>query len=267
MLNWAASGEIPLGKVSLYFHWFNPTSTKLRLLNKIATRQPNLTIFGPTNSVVNIFKDSGFSQARVVPYPITPQKVQVEEVVPSFKYLLYAGAARQDKGFAYLVDFIVYLQKSNAKIPVVIQTSPEHFGKYDAETLSDIERLNKLSYPYLSMRTEVLSAAEYGEQFSGAIAIQLYKQSDFTDRVSGVTLDAFSHACPVISTTDTWIARAVERFDAGVCVTHCTPEEVYMVVEKIIAEYPRYAFNARYAGQVLQQENSASVLYKELIHE
>jgi glycosyltransferase involved in cell wall biosynthesis len=264
LLNFAARGTIPPGKVYLYFHWFNLSKSKLRSLKKLAARQPNLVIFGPTPSVVNVFKNAGFVDARVVPYPITPRKMNDLNRRNEFKYMLYAGAARQDKGFNQVIDFIEYLYNNNSSIPVVIQTSAEHFGKCDAETLADIERLKSTPYPYLTLKTGVLSTAEYAALFAGAVAIQLYSTNDFTDRISGITLDAFSGGCPVISTSSTWISRMVERFDAGLVTENMQPESVLKNAEAIIADYARYNDNAIKAGQTLQQENSADVLYNAL---
>jgi glycosyltransferase involved in cell wall biosynthesis len=264
LLDWAASSAIPPDKVYLYFHWFNPTARKLNSLQKMALRQPNLVILGPTPSVVNVFKMAGFADARVVPYPITPRKTEAVNGQQSFKYLLYAGAARQDKGFKQIVDLIEYLYQQKSVIPVVIQTSAEHFGKCDAETLADIERLKAIPYPHLTMKTEVLSTGEYSALYSGAIAIQLYSKNDFTDRVSGITLDAFSNGCPVISTSGTWIARMAVRFDAGLVTDDISPAAVLEKVNVIVSDYSRYNVNANKAGNTLQQENSADALYKAL---
>lgn len=264
MLNWAARGVIPSNKVYLYFHWFNPSASKLRSLQQLAASQPNLVIFGPTPSVVNVFKEAGFSDARVVPYPITPRNAGEAGNRHAFRYLLYAGAARPDKGFKQIVDLVEYLFRIESRIPVTIQTSAEHFGKCDAATLANIERLKSIPYPYLTMRTEVLSTSEYEELFAGAIAIQLYSTTDFTDRISGITLDAFSCGCPVISTSGTWISRMVERFDAGLVTDNMLPESVLKNVNAIINEYARYNANASVAGKTLQQENSAGGLYKAL---
>ena len=264
LLAWAARGMIPPGKVFLYFHWLNPTASKLRSLHKLAIHQPNLVILGPTPSVVKVFKEAGFVDARVVPYPITQRSVNDAARKTGFKHLLYAGAARQDKGFKQIVDLVEYLYQKNSQIPVTIQTSAEHFGKCDAATLADIERLKSTPYAHLTLRTEVLSSSEYAALYSGAIAIQLYNITDFTDRVSGVTLDAFSAGCPVISTANTWIARMVARFDAGLVTDDLSPQAVLQSAAAIIADYPRYNTNADTAGQVLQQENSANGLYKAL---
>lgn len=263
-LHWAAAGVIPPRKVYLYFHWFNPSAAKLQSLKKMAALQPNLVILGPTPSVVNAFKDAGFRDVRVVPYPITPKEITHTATPAEFTHVLYAGAARQDKGFSYIVDLIEYFEKSGESIPVLVQTSAEHFGKCDAATLADIERLHTSRYPHLTLKTEVLSAVEYAALYQGAIAVQLYRQADFADRISGVTLDAFSAGSPIVTTSGTWMARMAQRFDAGLAVEEMSPHAVQIRIKAIIAGYPRYHANALRGGQALQQENSAGALYQAL---
>ena len=264
LLNWAALGTIPPNKVYLFIHWFRSTTRKLQHLQRLAASQPNLVILAPTPTIATIFKDAGFADARVVPYPITANKSVGTTANKEFRYLLYAGAARQDKGFKQVVDLIEYLHQQNSHIPITIQTSAEHFGKYDAETRADIARLKSIPYPHLTLKTDVLSENEYEKLFAGAIAIQLYHTKDFQDRISGITLDAFSAGCPVISNANTWIARMVDRFDAGVVIDNESPQAIVKSAAAIIADYANYNSNAGHAGQILQQENSAATLYKVL---
>lgn len=265
LLDWAARGTIPAGKVYLYFHWFNPGPGKLQQLAKLAQRQPRLSILAPTTSVAAIFSEAGFSDVRVIPYPISPRATGGQISYNAFAHLLYAGAARRDKGFGQVVDLVAYLHQQQSSLPVVVQTSAEHFGKYDAETLADIERLKAIAYPYLQIRTETLSVPEYERLFVGAIALQLYDATDFADRISGVTLDAFSAGCPVISTPGTWIARMVARFDAGGVVQDMATVAICAMAEQLVSNYAVYSGHAAEAGRVLQQENSANVLYKALL--
>ncbi|MEJ1958866.1 MAG: hypothetical protein WDM70_04965 [Nitrosomonadales bacterium] len=192
LLAWAARGVIPPQKAYLYFHWLNANDKKLAQLRGIANKQPNLEILGPTPSVIKLFQDAGFSNVQVVPYPISKQEVNYPVEAHNFRHLLYAGAARRDKGFSYIVELVAYLHENGLQIPVVLQTSSGHYGKYDAITLADIQRLQTIAYPHLRICADTLSASEYADLFAGAICLQLYDPADFADRVSGVTLDAFS---------------------------------------------------------------------------
>lgn len=264
LVDWASKGMAPPEKVYLYFHWFNANEQKLAHLREIARKQPNLEILGPTPSVVKPFQDAGFSRAHVVPYPMSKQDVNFQAGPDKFRHLLYAGAARQDKGFSHVVGLIAHLRERGLQIPVMLQTSPEHYGKYDATTRADIQRLRGLAYPHLQLSPDTLNTSEYTRLFAGAICLQLYDPSDFSDRVSGVTLDAFSAGCPIVATSGTWIARMVQRFDAGVIADDMSPPQVLSAVQRVIAGYGRYSEQARAAGKILQEENSAETLFRVL---
>lgn len=262
LFDWAARDTVPPNKAYFYVHWFRPSDAKARQLQRIAQRQPNLVIFGPTPTVVDVFKSAGFAASRVVPYPISARQ-HIAEAQP-FRHLLFAGAARRDKGFGRVVDLVEWLHAQHAAIPFTIQISAEHFGKYDAETRADIERLQNIPYPHLHLLTDTLSVAQYEALFPGAIAMQLYDVNDFTDRISGVTLDAFSGGCPVVTGGGTWIARMTQRFDAGQVVAGVEPPQLLEAIHRIISDYGRYAGNASRAGLILQQEHSAGALHEAL---
>lgn len=262
MMKWAAGKMLPQGKAYFYFHWMKATAKKRAFLARLAKQQPNLVIMGPTATVVDIFREAGFQNAHIVPYPISGLVKNAQAGHDKFTGLLYAGAARQDKGISHVVDLVEHMGRLKLEIPVKLQNSPDHRGKYDAATKADIERLERLDYPVLQLFPETLSADDYANLFTGAICVQLYNAEDFADRISGVTLDALSAGNPIITTAGTWIARMVQRFDAGQVVDSTAPEKVLAAIQKIIAEYPRYNENAYRAGLALEQENSAGILFK-----
>ncbi|HEX7519992.1 MAG TPA: hypothetical protein VF325_06880, partial [Candidatus Deferrimicrobium sp.] len=102
LLSLAAGGVIPPRKVFLYFHWVNLTPERREFFRKAAIRQPHLVLLGPTPTVTGIFRECGFADVETVPYPAT-SAAGTREGGP-FRHLLYAGAARQDKGFGRIVD-------------------------------------------------------------------------------------------------------------------------------------------------------------------
>jgi hypothetical protein len=265
LLDWASRGAISKGRAYLYFHWLNISDKKLVHLKKMAHRQPNLTILGPTTSVINAFQQAGFKNVRIVPYPISAQTQHHKTGSSEFTGLLYAGAARQDKGISAVVDLVEHMNKLGLQIPFRLQNSPDHRGKYDATTKAEIQRLETISYPYLRLYPETLKPDEYAQLFAGAICIQLYNADLFSDRISGVTLDSLTAGSPIIATAGTWIARMVQRFDAGSVIDSTEPGNVLSAIRKIISEYPRYSKNAYAAGQLLQRENSAEFLFNTLM--
>ncbi len=265
LLNWAARGVIPEKKAYAYFHWLNINEQKLAHLEKLARQQPHLEILGSTALVVNVFKETGFKNTHLVPYPIATQNLANVVEHKEFSGLLYAGAARQDKGISHIVNLLEHMSKLGLQIPFKLQNSANHHGEYDPATQADMQRLEKINYSQLQCVSKTLSAEEYVSQFSGVICLQLYNPILFADRISGVTLDALSAGSPIVTTADSWIARMVQRFDAGLVVEDTAPEKVLEAIQKIMADYTHYQKNAVGAGLTLQRENSAAFLFEMLI--
>lgn len=265
LLGWAARGLIPPCKVYLFFHWFRDSVQKRNHLARMAKRQKNLMILGPTDSVVDIFRACGFENTKVVPYPVTPLAAEAFPPAVQFGHLLFAGAARTDKGFDKVVALVELLARRGKSIPVKIQGSAKHYGKYESRVREDLHRLAKADYPYLEMFPETLVESAYQTLFVGGVCIQPYDVEEFADRVSGVTLDALSAGCPVVTLKGTWMARVVENGRAGVVIEEARPEALLAAVETVISDYPRYRLNAYEAGRVLQTENSAGHLFSVLI--
>ncbi|MBI5575411.1 MAG: hypothetical protein HY896_03490 [Deltaproteobacteria bacterium] len=262
LLSLAARGIIPPGKAFLYFHWFRPDARKRAFLARMAGRQPGFAVLGPTQSVVDIFRECGFAKAEIAPYPITPVDHDAGPESEDFRHLLFAGAARADKGFPAVVGLVAWMASHNKAVPVTLQASPDHYDRYDPAVRAEVERLGKIAYPHLTVRPETLGAEEYADQFRGAVCLQPYAAADFADRLSGVTLDALSRGCPVVTMKGTWMGRVVERFEAGKAVAEAAPEALFSAAEEILRDYGRYRRNAVRAGRALQEELSAGRLFE-----
>jgi len=257
-LNLVASGEIAPNRVFLYFHWLRDTPAKLRSLRKLAQRQPHIVIFGTTASVVDLFKRCGFTHVFLLPYPSPPASAAGEPA--PFRQLLYAGAARQDKGFSLIVDLVELLAREGARTPIAVQISADHYGKYDAQTRSDIVRLQAAGYAPLRQTPQTLTPQEYAALFPGSICLQPYDRGEFRDRVSGVTLDALAHACPVVATAGTWSAELIKPFGAGVELQAPTAASLLEAARKIERDYAVFQSAARSAGQAQNRTSWAPLL-------
>ena len=265
MLSLAAGRPIPPGKAFLYFHWVKPDASKRKFFRDAAGKQPDLTVMGPTETVVGLFRECGFRDARVVPYPGSPAPAEGRDAEGLFRHVLYAGAARRDKGFPAVVDFVRFLADAGTAIPVVVQASAEHYGKLDEGIPAAIGRLRGASAGRLTILPETLEAKEYRALFDGAIVLQPYSRDDFADRISGVTLDALEAGAPVVATAGTWMARTADRFGAGVALEDPSPASILSAVEAVRAEYARYRRNALAAGAALRKEHSARHLLEVLL--
>jgi glycosyltransferase involved in cell wall biosynthesis len=258
-----AESKIPENRVYFYFHWLNTSAKKLAKLKEIAQNQPNLVILGTTPTALKAFKNAGFTHTHVAPYPHAASVISSSP--QPFSNVLFAGAARQDKGFTQVVNLVEYAATKKLNMPFLIQCSAEHFSKYDAVTKADVARLKKTTYPYLTISAETLNTQQYAAHFAGSICIQLYNTKDFADRVSGVTLDALAAGSPVLTLADTWMARQVQQFNAGKVLNTTEPEAIVVALNEMIANYAIYSKNARSAGQSLQQAHQAQQLTQLLL--
>lgn len=265
MLSLAAGRSIPPGKAFLYFHWMRPDPSKREFFRAAGRRQPDLTLMGPTETAVGVFRECGFRDVRVVPYPGSPASPEPVDAVGAFRHVLFAGAARRDKGFPAVVDFVRFLADTGSEVPVTVQASPEHYGKFDDGIQAELLRLRKSSAAMLAILPDTLGTTEYREMFDGAIVLQPYSRVDFADRISGVTLDALEAGAPVIATAGTWMARAALRFGAGVALEDSSPVSIRSAVEAVRAEYPRFRRNALAAGAALRKEHDSRQLLEVLL--
>lgn len=258
LLALAAPGRIPPDRVFLYFHWVRETPAKLRFFRAIARRQPDIVILGTTESVVDVFRRCGFQHVALLPYP-APETMPSTEAQP-FRRLLYAGAARQDKGFGIVVDLVELLAARNEQVPITVQVTPDHYGKYDAATRADIARLEAVRYPPLALIRQTPTPAEYAANFPGSICLQPYDRAEFRDRVSGVTLDALAHGCPVITTAGTWNAAMIEPFGAGIALAGPDAESLRAAAATLRADYARFRDGAFAAARARGRESWAALL-------
>jgi glycosyltransferase involved in cell wall biosynthesis len=259
LLDWAARGRIPARKAFLYVHWFRPSARKLASLRRLSRRQPELFVLGATPSVVDAFAAAGFANRALVPYPAT--SAAAADGASAFRHVLFAGAAREDKGFSHVVG-LVELLAGRRDLPVVLQTATDPNDRHDEPTRAALARLAAVRHPALTLRGETLDAAAYGELFGGAICLQPYDPREFADRVSGVTLDAMSAGAPVVTVPGSWIARVVERFGAGAVAPSTAPGDLLQAVERVRADYPRYRDAALAAGRTLRGEHDARRLFE-----
>lgn len=258
MIDWAAKGLIPAHKIYLYIHWVGAKALKAAKLANIAKHHPNLEILCTTPSGTAFFGALGF-RVRTVPYPRSASLLQ-EHQVPAFSHLVVAGAARADKGFEHVVELVETLARSRAVWPILVQGSTTHRDKYSPEIRRLIDRLKGTGYAHLTLQEETLTPADYLAQFDGGISIQPYSESDFEDRVSGVALDALCAACPVVATANTWLARMVCRYRAGVVTSDLSASGLIAAIEQILSDYNGYARGAANAGRALNSQHSGSAM-------
>lgn len=252
----AARGPISVGKVYAYFHRTRMNRSKEALFRRIAAKHPNITILCTTLSVMQVFQKCGFQRTVHLPLPLATIHNGGGNDRHSFRRLLFAGAARSDKGFNKIVDLVSLLAENSMTIPITVQTSADHYDKQSPEILLELERLQGIRYPFLTVLPETLELSDYLRMFAGAICLQPYDPGEFQDSVSGVTLDALTAGAPVIAPAGTWMARIVDRYGAGIVVSEMTCESLCEAACLVMEQYERFSENARVASIKLSNEHS-----------
>jgi len=181
-----------------------------------------------------------------------------------FRALLSAGAARADKGFAHVVDLVEHLQATGAGVPIVVQASGDHYGRFDERTRADLQRLRQCGYPHLTVLAETLDAQQYQGLFAGTICLQPYGRADYADKMSAVTFDALRSGAPIITVAGTTMAAIAERSGAGVVVDQPTPQALLQACATVIHQYPQYSDRARSASAVHSASSAWQPLTEQL---
>jgi hypothetical protein len=225
-------------------------------LRQLAVQQPNLTLMCTTGEIEKTVRHCGFHNTMVVlPLPVQSAYGGAMELSPRFRHVLVAGAARSDKGFSIAVDLIRHLAAVGASLPVSIQTSGDHYGRYDEATQAALARLRDVRYSQLTMLPDTLTRPDYVNLFRGAICLQPYDRTEYANKLSGITLDALTVGAPVVTLSRTWMAKMVEQFDAGITVEEPTSEVLYGALQVVRDKYEHYSTNAAQAGRSLKKQN------------
>jgi hypothetical protein len=245
-LDLAARRRIPAHRAFFYFHKLRASASRQAALRKLALRQPNLELFGTSEEIVARLREAGFLCVRRV-LPVltggaTPPPVE------HFRYLLSAGAARADKGFSKIVDLVELLARSASSLPIHVQTSGDHYGRYDERTLADIERLRRTNYPGLRLISDTLDAAAYAGLFPGAVCLQPYEPAEYADKMSAVTFDALRAGAPIVTLAGTTMARIVEQSGAGIVLDDASAESLLGAAQAVVAQFAPLHAKALAAG-------------------
>jgi glycosyltransferase involved in cell wall biosynthesis len=246
-------------KAALFVHWLRGTDSQRRRLAAAARRQPELHLLAPTDAIADVLRAAGFRRVERVAYPLSPQARPKSEPGP-FRHLLFAGAARLDKGFPRVVDLVERLAREGEQLPLCIQTSPRHYEKHDAPIGRELARLERCAYAGLRSHPATLESAAYFALFDGAICLQPYDRSEFAGRVSAVTVDALACGAPIITTAGTWMGVQVERFEAGLALEDPSGQALHGAVRTLLADYARYSANARRAARAIEREHDPARL-------
>jgi glycosyltransferase involved in cell wall biosynthesis len=234
-------------RVILHFHQFKQTASKLAALRAIAPIAKNFTILTPTDRLTKVFKTNGFN-CKTVPCPVFSTPRNITHNNAKFTKILYAGAARRDKGFPTVISLLQHFRTQQNNITFEIQISAPNSQRYDAATQQALQLLQNLPIDNLILHKETLDQSQYLDLFNNSICLLLYDKNDYSDKFSGVALDAFYAGCPIITSKNTWMGDTAEQYQAGIALDNYDNTSVQQAAEQIISNYAQYHENAKKAA-------------------
>jgi len=297
----AAGGRLPAHRAYLYFHKLRVSAARARALAQLARRQPALELFGTSGEIVGRLRAAGFTRvqqvlpvltagaapgtgaeataggaavaragaagghgatadAGEVPGAATDTRAQR----PPFRALLSAGAARADKGFSRIVDLVQWMESTGATLPIAVQTSGDHYGRYDERTSADLRRLRACRYAGLQLIDATLDASQYAQLFPGSVCLQPYERAEYADKMSAVTFDALRAGAPVITLSGTTMADIVARSGAGIVIDEATAPAFLAAAQTAVAQYGALQARAFAAAAGFEPGNSWAPLVERL---
>jgi glycosyltransferase involved in cell wall biosynthesis len=240
----------PKAKVFVHSHQFKQTPKKIASLKRIAQLGLDFTLVTPTEKLANIFREQGL-RCDVLECPTYPPMTNMPNKTAKFSKVLYAGAARSDKGFSDVIKVLKYNRAQGKNTLFEIQISPPSSGRYDAGVQVALQELHALPHRNLILHQDTLTEEQYLHLFENAICLLIYKQKDYHDKFSAVALDSFYAGCPIITAKNTWMGDVAQRYNAGVALDSYAPELVQAAIDKISANYLEYHNNAKRAAREL----------------
>lgn len=231
----------------LYFHKLRLSPGRRAALQAIARRRPNLHLLGASAEIADRLREAGFAHVdAVIPINADATVVTPGEV---FSHVLFAGAARADKGFGHVVDWVGYMASRGDAMPVVVQTTGDHYGRHDPQTAADLARLRAMQVASLRTVDDTPDRLAYARLFPGSICLQPYSRQEYVDKSSSVTFDALVAGAPIVTLSGTPMARIVAETGAGIVVDDAQAPTLHAAVRAIRDDYPRYSRLAQAAGR------------------
>ncbi len=107
----------------------------------------------------------------------------------------------------------------------------------------------------------ILPPEEFQRMLKGADIIVLpYQPSEFSNRTSGLLIDALLCGVPLVVQRGTWLGNLVARYDCGALAETASPKAYIKAIESVAANHHHYKRNAISAGKKWLADNSWATL-------
>src|SRR5579862_5569755 len=171
----------------------------------------------------------------------------------------YFGDSRAEKGFPMLIQAIPFLSRQieAGEISFVLQC---HRILYEAEVDAALEHLAQLEREFpegIRSIKNTLSSEDYYGLFrdTGAVVVP-YRKANYAGRTSGILVEAFAFAKPVIATAGTWLAAQVQQSQNGVLFEDGNPKSLAEAIQTVAGNLGEYRRKAATASKIWKAQHN-----------
>lgn len=252
------AGRRELERLTLLAHWpLTKPTARVALALGARTRRHALFL-ATTEGVADGLAAAGCARVQQIAYPAT--RTPGAPMRSPFRHLLMGGAARFNKGLDLVTGLAERFAREGRDLPLLVQVSPKHVDHHGSREDAMVARLLSAGYRGLVADPKAPDRTEYAERFTGALVLAPYERAKFSDRVSGVVLDALLHGAPCIATSETWAGAIVERFGAGIVIRDRTEAQLASAIDAVLSRWDHYADQAAKASDTLAAEHDPRII-------
>lgn len=171
--------------------------------------------------------------------------------------VLFPGLMREAKGYDLSISIIRMLREKQADTSY--QCTVRYVPRRD--TPPELIKFAQEARRYANIVEGILPPEEFQRMLKEADIIVLpYQPSDFSNRTSGLLIDALLCGVPVVVQKDTWLGNLVARYNCGALAETGSPEAYVKAIELVAANHTRYQKNAISAGKEWLADNNWAAL-------
>ncbi|GAB5470189.1 MAG: hypothetical protein Kilf2KO_32190 [Rhodospirillales bacterium] len=265
--------ERPRVSAHVNLFWFRSSDTwepkflkKWMWLLRAAKQDPHLTITAMTaHQRRQVLERSGVDLAVAKhPSPLIGDSVAwrlLNEPKPARrrKRVFFPSANRPEKGTALLFDTARLLveQHGDLDLELLFRTSP-----FDPKSKPEEDPL----FPYVTLLEGHIEEADFIDALRMSDAVVLpYLPPDFSDRTSGIVIDALYAGAPSVVMRGTYLAEIVQRYGCGLVVDEGRPEEVAAATATLLRADDPQAWDFRESAKLYFRAHSWQRLAQEVI--
>lgn len=177
----------------------------------------------------------GVRRTRQFAYPIDSGWFPLRSQPSLPTHLLMAGGPRAEKGF---VECATWAMDPRSSMPLPLRV---HLARPGKGCLAAAEALRSAPTHRVEPREGPMSPREFRDDFMGALVLLLHEPEQYSDRASGLFLDAVMAGAPFVARQGTRFAAEAIRSGIGFVTPTLQAADLAATVDRALREWPTMA--------------------------